>query len=66
MLIRVMFPEAMSGHPALIDGGGEGYGKWGLGGFLKQRIAENVLSVASTGIIAVSCVKCSQLFFPWL
>ena len=35
MLIRVMFPEAVSGRPTLIDrgvggGGGEGYDKWGI------------------------------------
>ena len=29
MLIRVMLPEAAPGRPTLIDGGGEGYDKWG-------------------------------------
>ena len=30
MLIRVMLPEAVPGCPTLIDGGGEGYNKWGV------------------------------------
>ena len=30
MLIRVMLPEAAPGRPTLIDGGGEGYDKWGV------------------------------------
>ena len=30
MLIRVMLTEAAPGHPTLIDGGGEGYDKWGV------------------------------------
>ena len=30
MLIRVMLPEAAAGRPTLIDGGGEGYDKWGV------------------------------------
>ena len=29
MLIRIMLPEAAPGRPTLIDGGGEGYDKWG-------------------------------------
>ena len=30
MLIRVMLPEAAPGRPTFIDGGGEGYDKWGV------------------------------------
>ena len=30
MLIRVMLPEAAPGRPTFIDGGGEGYEKWGV------------------------------------
>ena len=67
VLIRVMLPEAAPGRPTLIDGGGEGYDKWGVRRLpIKQCIAPNVLTIASTGIIAIKWIKCPNFFFPGL
>ena len=65
MLIWVMLPEATPGCPTLIDGGGVGKDMTNgeLGGFFKTMHCPNVLSITSNGIVAISCIKCSNYFF---